>query len=55
MRYKSLIRSKIDFGSIVYGSASTSVLKGLDVVQNACIRVCFGALKCISIERLEVE
>ncbi|KAK3869753.1 hypothetical protein Pcinc_024981 [Petrolisthes cinctipes] len=55
MLYKSLIRSRVDYGSIVYGSASESVLKGLDVVQNACLRVCLGALRCTRIERLEVE
>jgi len=55
MVYKALIRSKVDYGSIVYGSASASTLKGLDVVQNACVRSCLGALKCTRIERLEVE
>ncbi|KAK4325410.1 hypothetical protein Pmani_004005 [Petrolisthes manimaculis] len=49
------IRSRVDYGSIVYGSASESVLKGVDVVQNACLRVCLGALRCTRIERLEVE
>ncbi len=55
MLYKALIRSRVDYGSIVYGSASESVLKGLDVVQNACLRVCLGALRCTRTERLEVE
>ena len=53
--FKALIRYKVDYGSIVYGSASDSTLKGLDTVQNACVRRCLGALKCIRIERLEVE
>ena len=55
MLYKSLIRSKIDYGSIVYDSAPPTTLRRLDVFQNKCLRVCLGALKCTRIERMEVE
>ena len=55
MIYKALIRSKIDFGSIVYDSATDAVLERLTVFQNKCLRVCLGALKCTKIGRLELE
>ena len=55
MVYKSLIRSKIDYGSQVYGSASDAVLQKLNVFQNECLRKCLGALRCTRVERLEVE
>ena len=55
MVYKSLVRSKLDYGSQVYGSASDSVLRRLDVLQNVCLRLCLGALRCTRVERLEVE
>ena len=32
-QYRSLIRSKLDYGSIVYGSARTSYLKSLDTIH----------------------
>lgn len=37
----------------MYGSASESVLKGVDVVQSASL--CLGALRCTHIELLKVE
>ena len=55
MVYKSLIRSKFDYGSQVYGSATDATLRRLDVLQNACLRKCLGALCCTRVERLEVE
>jgi hypothetical protein len=44
--YHSVVRSKLDYGCVVYGSASTSYLESLDrvqKVQNAALRVCLGA------------
>lgn len=55
MVYKSLIRSKLDYGSQVYGSASACTLRRLDVFQNVCLRLCLGALRCTRVERMEVE
>ena len=43
--YVAYIRSKIDYGAIVYGGASPSNLKKLDSVQNACLRIILGARK----------
>ena len=43
--YRALVRSKLDYGSIVYGSARKSYIKMLDSVQNQ-------ALRCV-LERLD--
>ena len=43
--YRSLIRSKLDYGSIVYGSASGSYLHMLDSIQNHALRLCLGAYR----------
>jgi len=42
--YRSIIRSKLDYGCNVYGSARKSYLRMLDPVQNHALRLCFGAL-----------
>jgi len=43
--YKSLIRSKLDYGCIVYGSARGSYLQMLDPIQNHALRLCLGAYR----------
>ena len=53
--YRSLIRSKLDYGSIIYGSARKSYLKRLDTVQNQGLRICLGAFKTSPIDSLHVE
>ena len=42
--YKALVRSCIDYGLIVYGSASKSLLSELDKVQNVFMRLMLGSL-----------
>jgi len=42
---RSLIRSKLDYGCIVYGSARGSYLQMLDPVQNHALRLCLGAYR----------
>jgi len=41
--YKSFVRSKLNYGCIVYGSARNSYLRMLDPVQNHALRLCLGA------------
>ena len=53
--YRSLVRSKLDYGCIVYGSARDSYLESLDRVQNAALRVCLGAFRTTPISSLHVE
>jgi len=43
--YRSLIRSKLDYGCIVYGSACGSYLRILDPIQNRVLRLCLGAYR----------
>ena len=37
--YCAFIRAKIDYGSILYGTASSAQLKQLEILQNACLRL----------------
>ena len=53
--YKTLIRSVLDYGCVVYFSAADTNLKSLDIVQSQALRLCCGALKCTPVEALEVE
>ena len=53
--YRSLIRSKLDYGSFIYGSARKSYLRRLDTVQNQALRICLGAYKTSPIDSLHVE
>ena len=53
--YRSLIRSKLDYGAVVYGSARTSYLRMLDPVQNQALRLCLGAFRTSPVSSLHVE
>jgi ribonuclease HI len=53
--YRSLIRSKLDYGCVVYGSARSSYLKALDPVQNHGLRLCLGAFRTSPSASLCVE
>ena len=53
--YRALVRSKLDYGCIIYRNASETDLKTLDVVHNQGIRLCLGAFKSSPIESLYVE
>ncbi|MDA3086478.1 reverse transcriptase domain-containing protein, partial [Campylobacter sp. CS_ED1] len=53
--YRSLIRSKLDYGSIVYGSARKSYLKPLDTIHNQALRLALGAFRTSPVESLYVE
>ena len=53
--YKSLVLSKLDYGAIVYMSASNVYLKKLDVVHNQGLRLCLGAFKSSPVESLYAE
>ena len=52
--YRSLIRSKLDYGCIVYGSARKSYLQMLDPIHNQGLRLCLGAFRT-SVESLYVD
>ena len=50
-----MIRSKLDYGCIVYGSARPSYIKRLDTVHNQGLRLCLGAFRTSPVQSLYVE
>src|SRR5664279_878430 len=53
--YRTHIRSKLDYGCIVYGSTRQSYLQSLDTVQNVALRICLGSYRTSPIASLHVE
>ena len=53
--YRSLVRSKRDYGSIVYGSARKSYLKCLDNIHHQGLRLALGAFRTSPVESLYAE
>ena len=53
--YRSLVRSKLDYGSIVYGSVRKSYLKCLDTIHHQGLRLALGAFRTSSVESLYAE
>ena len=53
--YRSLVRSKLDYGCIVYGSASKTALAKLDLVHNQGLLLILGAFRSSPVESLYVE
>ena len=52
--YRSIIRPKLDYGALVYCSASDSLLNSLDVIPNEAMRISTGAFKSMSITSLNM-
>ena len=53
--YRSLVRSKHDYRSIVYGSARKSYLQMLDTVHHRGLRLALGAFRTSPVSSLYVE
>ena len=53
--YRALVRSKLDYGSFVYGSDRASYIKILDPIHNQGLRICLGAFRTSPMESLYVE
>lgn len=53
--YRSFIRSKLDYGSFIYGTASQSILNTLNTVQNTCLRLITGAFRTSPASSLCIE
>ena len=53
--YRSLVRSKLDYDCIVYGSGSSLALVKLDHVHNQGLRFSLGAYRSSPVESLYVE
>lgn len=52
--YRSLIRSKLDYGCIVYGAACRTTLSTLDPIANEAMRIASGAFKSTPVTNLNV-
>ena len=53
--YRSLVRSKLDYGCIIYGSARKSYLQMIDPIHNQGLRLALGALRTSPVASLYVE
>ncbi|KFM75393.1 RNA-directed DNA polymerase from mobile element jockey, partial [Stegodyphus mimosarum] len=53
--YRALIGSKLDYGSVVYGSARPSMLLKLDPVHHQALRICSGAFRTSPVQSLYVD
>ena len=53
--YRSLIRSKLDYGSIVWGSARKSYIQMLDPIHHQGLRLALGAFRTSPVESLLAE
>ena len=53
--YRSLVRSKLDYGCIIYGSARKSYLQMLDPIHNHGLRLALGAFRTSPVASLYVE
>ena len=52
--YRAIIRSKIDYGSIVYGAANAATLKSPEVVANEAMRITSGAFISTPVSSMQV-
>ena len=53
--YRSLVRSKLDYGCIVYGSARQSYLRKFDSIHNQSLPLAFGAFRTSHVNSLYAE
>jgi len=53
--YRSLIRSKLDYGCIAYGSARPFYLKILEPIHSHALRLCLGAFRTLPAVSLCVQ
>ena len=53
--YHCMIRSKVDYGCIVYDSARKSYKQIIDPVQNTALRLCLGSFRTSPAASLQVE
>lgn len=53
--YCMYIRAKIDYGCLLYRTASASLLSRLEVLQNSCLRLILGARRTSPILSLQAE
>ena len=52
--YKSLILSKIEYGSLIYDTAAKTNLKSINTIQNHAARIILGCLRNTKTDHLEI-
>ena len=55
MLYRAIVRSKFDYGCIVYGTASNTNLRQLDSIRNSGLRLALGAFCTSPVSSLYTE
>ena len=55
MIYRALIRSRIDYGCIVYNTISNDLQNQLSRIQTAALKICSGSMKGTASSALQVE
>ncbi len=53
--YTAYVRSILDYGCVIYSSASTSTLQKLDAIQHQALRIATGALRSSPVKSLHAE
>uniref|UniRef100_A0A1B6LNL6 Reverse transcriptase domain-containing protein n=1 Tax=Graphocephala atropunctata TaxID=36148 RepID=A0A1B6LNL6_9HEMI len=53
--YKSLIRSKLDYGCFLYGHSNQLYLNKIDCIQNQALRIALGAFRSTPIVAMNAE
>ena len=53
--YITYIRSKLDYGAVVYDSATEAIKQKLEIIQNNAMRLMIGARNTTPILSLQVE
>ncbi|XP_067126928.1 uncharacterized protein [Centruroides vittatus] len=53
--YRALVRSKLDYGCVVYGSARESTLRMLDPIHHQALCLCTGAFRTTPVQSLYVN
>lgn len=53
--YRSLIRSIIDYGSLVFNTAAKTHLEKIERIKNKCLRMSIGYLKSTPVDVIEAE
>lgn len=51
--YRSIVRSRLDYGSIAFTTARKSYIKTIDRIQHKCLRLALGAFPTTPIESLQ--
>ena len=55
MLYRAIVRSKLDYGCVVYGTASNTNLRQLDSIHNSGLRLALGAFCTSPVSSLYTE